>query len=323
MIALRKDVKVGFAIGGIALGVFGVYLALSALAGQKPDSSMTGANLQLTPFGSAAPTTVVDRSRTTPEQGVLPRTQPQTPANAGPTMANPTQQVTVAESNNGGDIWGNAFETGKLHPVVTVTPEAGKAATGNAPRPADVISAINQPQSNDRPSSTDTRKPETGSNVANASDPSGSLLDPTQSSLTRSNSADASGTRTHTVEVGETFSSIAATYYGDSKYYKQIADANPQIDANRLKPGMVVKVPPLAKKEPRSDTLDVPADSRIDPTKQYIVKPGDSLNRIASTLYGDSTMWQKIYDLNKSKIGESPAKLKLGMVLDLPTPPTR
>jgi nucleoid-associated protein YgaU len=34
-------------------------------------------------------------------------------------------------------------------------------------------------------------------------------------------------------------------------------------------------------------------------------------------------MWQKIYDLNKSKIGDSPARLKLGTVLDLPSPPTQ
>lgn len=320
MIALRKDVKVGFTIGGIALGVFGVYLALSALAGPGPDTSMTGANLQLTPFGgSNTPTTVVDRTRTSPAASSTPRT-PSTPVNTGPALANQPQQVRGAESSNA-DIWGNAFETGKLQPVVTVTPEAAKTPSGGAPKPAEVITAITQPPTENNAGASKTQTP---TQTASA-DTSGSLLDLPQSSLTKSTPEvpAAAPAQSHTIQLGETFSSISAEYYGDAKYYKALVDANPQVDPNKLKPGIVIKVPPLAKREPRSDTVDVPSISKIDPTKQYVVKSGDSLSRIATTLYGDQNMWQAIYDLNKTTIGDSPARLKLGMVLNLPSPPTR
>lgn len=326
MIALRKDVKVGFTIGGIALGVFGVYLALSALAGPKPDTSLTGANLQLTPFGgSSSPTGVADRTPTNSQQVSAPRLPAPQPVNAGPAVANPQQQLSSTEASTA-DIWGNAFETGKLHPVVTVTPDAGSTPTTNAPKPAEVITAITNPPAakDETASGAVSSSPEAGTRTASAADPSGSIVDLTQSSLTKTpiGTSDTS-VQSHTVEVGETFSSISASYYGDAKYFKLLVDANPQIDPNKLKPGVQIKVPALSKKEPKSDTVDVPAESRIDPSKQYIVKSGDSLSKIASTLYGDQNMWQKIYDLNKSTIGDSPARLKLGMVLNLPSPPSR
>jgi nucleoid-associated protein YgaU len=328
MIALRKDVKVGFSIGGVALGVFGVYLGLSALAGPKPDTSMTGANLQLTPFGAgASSTSIVDAgTKATPVLNTSKSNTP--PANTGPALANPTQQVTSSDSN-GSDLWGNAFQTGKLQqPAVTVTPDASKVqqAANNAPKPSDVISAINTPPS-ESSNTSNTSKPQAGTGTASAADPSGSLAVGTSSSLTKTADANSTPTdgsvQTHTVELGETFSSIAASLYGDSKYYQLIVSANPQIDANKLKPGTVVKIPALAKKEPKSDTTDVPSVNKIDPSKQYVVKSGDSLSKIATALYGDQNMWQKIYDLNKPSIGDSPAKLKLGMVLNLPSPPTQ
>jgi nucleoid-associated protein YgaU len=328
MIALRKDVKVGFTIGGVALGVFGVYLGLSALAGPKPDTSMTGANLQLTPFGgSPSPTSIADvGARQTPLANA-PRESAGSTSN-GPTLANPPQPLTTAGSGNP-DIWDNAFQTGKLQqPAVTVTPDASKLPPSSpieAPKPSDVISAINNPPSDTNHSSSPA-KPSAGTGTASAADPSGSLAMGTSSALTRNAAPNSSPStqpsgQSHMIEIGETFSSIAASFYGDAKYYKLIVDANPQIDANKLKPGMVIKIPTLEKREPRSDTVDVPSMSTIDPSRQYVVKTGDSLSRIATSLYGDQNMWQKIYDLNKPKIGDSPARLKLGMVLDLPAPP--
>jgi hypothetical protein len=46
------------------------------------------------------------------------------------------------------------------------------------------------------------------------------------------------------------------------------------------------------------------------------------LQRISTKLYGSSAQWQKIYTLNKSKIGSNPAHLRVGMVLALPKAPT-
>lgn len=51
--------------------------------------------------------------------------------------------------------------------------------------------------------------------------------------------------RTHTVQKGETFASIARKYYGHTGQWPKIADANKDVcpDPTKLKPGMVLRVP--------------------------------------------------------------------------------
>lgn len=53
--------------------------------------------------------------------------------------------------------------------------------------------------------------------------------------------------RTHTVVKGETLSKIAKKYYGKASRYPKIFDANrDQLDdADRIKPGQVLKIPSL------------------------------------------------------------------------------
>lgn len=131
---------------------------------------------------------------------------------------------------------------------------------------------------------------------------------------------------THRIQAGETLSSIAAHYYGDDRYHVAILKANPTLLPERLRVGQVINLP-----DPASirDTLpNVPArvpaaDQPIDPTRQYRVQPGDTLNGIAQRLYGDAIQWVRIYELNKQAIGENPARLRVGQVLALPSPPTQ
>jgi len=52
--------------------------------------------------------------------------------------------------------------------------------------------------------------------------------------------------------------------------------------------------------------------------KSYTVKAGDTLSKIALTVYGDSSKWEVIYEANKKIIGSDPNKLKVGTVLKLP-----
>jgi nucleoid-associated protein YgaU len=55
--------------------------------------------------------------------------------------------------------------------------------------------------------------------------------------------------------------------------------------------------------------------------KTYTVRAGDSLQKIAQKLYGSTDRWEKIYQLNKSKIGSNPQHIKVGQVLQLPDAP--
>ena len=125
------------------------------------------------------------------------------------------------------------------------------------------------------------------------------------------------GARTHVVATGETFSSIAQTVYGASKYWNRIADANPNVQPKSLRPGMILIIPAFsAPVEPAAPAAVAPAP--LNPKTEYRVQAGDSLYKIAVHLFNNGQYAEKIYDLNKPIIGPDPAKLKVGMVLNLP-----
>ncbi|MFH1441265.1 MAG: OmpA family protein [Candidatus Omnitrophota bacterium] len=52
-------------------------------------------------------------------------------------------------------------------------------------------------------------------------------------------------------------------------------------------------------------------------TKEYIVKKGDTLSKIAQKEYGKAYRWKYLYELNKDKIKE-PNKLKIGQKIIIP-----
>ena len=52
--------------------------------------------------------------------------------------------------------------------------------------------------------------------------------------------------RPHTVQRGETFSSISKAAYGSSRYFRQIIAANPTVNPNRLRPGTVINLPDIS-----------------------------------------------------------------------------
>lgn len=51
----------------------------------------------------------------------------------------------------------------------------------------------------------------------------------------------------------------------------------------------------------------------------YTVLAGDTLSSISKKIYGKTTQWEKIYNLNKEQL-PSPSSLKIGQVLKLPAP---
>jgi len=142
----------------------------------------------------------------------------------------------------------------------------------------------------------------------------------------------AAGTpKDHTIQRGETFSSIALAAYGDPKYWKEIKKANPTVDDTKLKPGTVVKLPeaasvkaahaPVAGNQPGNATGgagSTKVEAPIDPSRDYRVQPSDSLHKIALKLYGKASKADSIYELNREKIGGDSARIKVGMVLKLP-----
>lgn len=137
------------------------------------------------------------------------------------------------------------------------------------------------------------------------------------------------GGGTHVVKAGETLSSIALSAYGSPNHYPAILRANPNVNPNNLKLGTVLKLPPAddvkttaasehAAIEHSAAQSTAALEVKIDPSRQYRVQQGDSLYKISMKVYGKSSYLDKIYEKNKAAIGSDNKRLKLGMVLDLP-----
>ena len=50
----------------------------------------------------------------------------------------------------------------------------------------------------------------------------------------------------------------------------------------------------------------------------YVVMPGDSLSKIAKKVYGNESLWSKIFEANKATIGPNPNLIKAGQTLVIP-----
>lgn len=312
MVALRKDVKVGLIVGGITLAVVAVYVGLSALSGSSPAKDAAGV---------ADITKSTDPTTATPAVAKAdPKPTPAAPRE--PATANPTVAVVAPQprSSAGDDVWSNAFTNGSVQPSVTVTPSLSNPSREPAAKPSEVIQALTNPKT----PAAGSQDPTTPTQSASATDPSGSIATNTPTAtLTRGAATQpTAGGTTHVVKPGETLSSIAADAYGDANLWKTIVAANPSVEANKLKPGITLNLP-AHEKATKAAPAAGDAAAKVDPTRQYVVKPGDSLESIATALYSDRSKWESIYATNKAAIGDSPAKLKVGTVLSLPSAPTK
>jgi nucleoid-associated protein YgaU len=55
--------------------------------------------------------------------------------------------------------------------------------------------------------------------------------------------------------------------------------------------------------------------------ESYTVAEGDTLATIAARFYGDETLWRRIYDANRTQIGDNPDNVKIGTTLRIPPNP--
>jgi nucleoid-associated protein YgaU len=346
---MRKDVHIGLAIGGVLLAVLVVWGIV--VSGTKKNKSAVTLDTTSAPDSTAPPAASGDH---TLDLTPAPTTGgPVTPATATPAASDATASDTPApavpdkkEANWAAILTGD----GKLpEPLTTATPPL--AASTVTPKPGDsghtqLVSAIDTSASGSTAaapadSSANDATPTAGSAAAATSAAAAAAPTPTASSADSSAaSVTTPPVHSHTVQRGETFSSISKAVYGDARYYNQIAQANPKINPNRLRPGTVITIPDISQVKSggqKSSSSDKPdgassADSApapaakpaapLDSQTQYRVVANDSLYRISVRLYGSGEEIDHLYELNKAVIGPDRAKLKVGMVLKLPGPPT-
>jgi|GEM_PF-2953611 len=131
----------------------------------------------------------------------------------------------------------------------------------------------------------------------------------------------------HTVRRGESLISISQRYYGSSRHWSEIAEANGGLSPRKLKPGQEIVIPSrrAPSKKPTSSTPQIgkekdrsePGDTSGFLAAEHVVKKNETLGKISLRYYGTSKKWQKIFDANTDQL-ENPDRLVVGMKLQIP-----
>ncbi len=211
-------------------------------------------------------------------------------------------------------------------PVSPAGPVGSADPISNAPAPANEQVAIAPQADMLRQASVAPQPPATPPAPTIAPGVDSTSITSSGSSVAIAESSAPGKQRTHLIQKNETLSSISSAAYGNPNFYPHILRANPGLDATRMKVGASIILPDVSAVKPAQDGAPggqpKAAGAQIDAVKEYKVAANDSLYRISTKLYGKSELAGKLYELNKDQIGADPAKLKLGLVLKLPSPPT-
>lgn len=313
---VRKDVKLGAVVLGILITVLIVYvLVVSGSGGGKGKPASAGdGEVAAAPAGDeafkkqmiAGETQLAEIGKTAADPAAAGQPSASNepaavnaPAGASPVAANAPGPVKTDPFGPADEKWMMALNNG-------VVPDSTRLTSSKPQSPATPGSAISAPPVTRTPGAAGTGDSAAAPNTALAINP-----------------ATRPAGRTHVVQPGENFARIAETVYGSQVYYKDVMAANPGVKPEKLRPGMVINLPDVKEVKGKGNTEDDSPAPAIDARLEYRVQTGDSVHRIAVKLYGNQEMWQDLYDLNKARIGNDPAKLKVGMILKLPKPPTR
>lgn len=317
---MRKEVKLGFAIGGILLAVLFVYM-MAVSGDSSPQDPVTLATNDASAPVTASPTPApavheapVVSAGPIDVPAFSPGNQTQRdPFAAAPALANPTSPTTAPAPVEAAPVTETPVASASPAEDRWVVLHTGLPETTQTPKPTPAAR-----NSNSGGSSSPIAPAISGNAV--------SLNNPTTRSSGQTSAGSSTGQRTHTVAAGETFSSISAAAYGSASYFSHIMRANPNINPAKLKPGMVIVLPAddevkavaPAGATARTQAQQTPVDSKTE----YRVENGDSLYKISMKLYGKPDRLEKLYDLNKATIGADKTRLSAGMVLKLPEAPT-
>ncbi len=321
---MRKEVRLGLAVGAVLVAVLATYMVVVNYRGNPGGHS----DVRLVAGdGSAteAPPPIVPDEKTAvpvPSNDVFAARSAPTDRTASPA------DETVSASDKGVN-WAALLDSGSLTPLLTTTPTPMNHPTPAA-SPAVPRSPIESPKADLSGIALAAAAPRQTTPAPLVTplvpiSPAAPVITP--GSVTHAVQVTAAEPRTHIVQKGETLSSIAQTAYGSANYYPHILRANPRITPERMRPGLVIVLPDAASVVPHAaahvseSTATSVKTPAVDPSVQYQVREGDSLYKIAARLYGQGEKWESLYELNKAAIGPDSHKLKLGMVLRLPQPP--
>jgi len=322
---MRKDVRMGFAVGGVLLAVV-IVAVLVMHRNKNPNKVAFGpGNGSTTAGASSEDKGPIDVAG--PGGAVADRSSQ--PLSLAKKDAGPADKVrgSAGSSDDDADSAGRRWDM--LFASTADDPIKAELTSAKVRRHKSQKAQVAADSSVERLATADLQQPVDPQTDAAA--PRGSDRSQPAASNPDSDRAPAStGPRTHKVQPGETFVTIARAVYGNGKYFKALEKANPKVDPRALKPGMAIQLPPASEvKQPARTAGKAQARSpqsgpaAASDGSTYTVQKDDSLYKIAHRLYpGKRGIEDELYLLNKQVIGPDSTKLKPGMVLKLPAAAT-
>ena len=321
---MQKELKIGIAIGAVLLVVLIVYLAVPKNEGtdvaQSEDVTLTD---EQSPSGDAPPAAPAGETPAAPTGGGEQATASKEKDPFGEVADPPKPDA--ADDN----VWVTALNTGEL-PVTTTPPplaaipkRPGETATPPAGQDTPGVGNTGEATPTGTDTTTGAGEPVVDTTRNGAAQP---LSSPPPVINESAPEPVAAGARTHKVQRGETFSSIAKHVYGEERFYIAIQNANPTVDPSRVRPGTVINLPDASAVKGSSSPSTPPSaggssEKAVDSETEYRVESGDSLYKISVKRFGTPSMTEAIYELNKQTIGADSSRLKVGTVLKLPPKP--
>ena len=132
---------------------------------------------------------------------------------------------------------------------------------------------------------------------------------------------------THTVKRGETLYSIAQETMNDGSRWREIVTLNRHLirNPNDIKVGMNLLIPTNGNRSNQVKVQDtniyLKNTSPTNTTRNYRVKPGDTLYGIAQKELGHGGSWRSLLEMNPRTLSR-PEDLAVGMILKLPGNPS-
>lgn len=122
------------------------------------------------------------------------------------------------------------------------------------------------------------------------------------------------------VQKGDTFATIARTKLGKESLWTEIQRLNPAVQPSKLREGQELKLPTAAPATTPAPTtakpaLDKPLAMPADGMRDYVVRKGDSYEKIAINQLGGR---KRTADVIGANPGVPPEKLRAGMTIKLP-----
>ncbi len=131
----------------------------------------------------------------------------------------------------------------------------------------------------------------------------------------------------HKVVSGDSLIKLSKEYYGDETKWTKIHEANKEKipNPNILHTGLELLIPDITVLEKEdaaarlyeSLTRRESDDKEFTTAKTHIVSHGDTLYSIAKQYYGNSAMWEKVYNANEDNIIDK-RLLEIGQTLIIP-----